>query len=314
MRGDIRVTDRDWFEFLAGQPALDEVNFWLPSDTRTPQQLVAGMPVIFKLRERYGGWIVGWGIFVRHQRLHAWLAWDAFGTSNGAPDFAALRERIERLRPSRDEAPPGIPDYEIGCLMLSGPVFLPRERWVRPPRDWPANVVQGKAYDLDAGEGARVWSECLAAAAGIPSFEETVREAEARGDRYGSPTLRRPRLGQGLFRVEVTAAYGRACAVTQEHSLPALEAAHIRPYGEGGAHEVTNGLLLRSDIHHLFDKGYVGVTPDYRFVVSDRLRGDFANGRSYYPLHRTTIHVPDLVADKPNRDWLAWHMGERFRR
>ncbi len=45
-------------------------------------------------------------------------------------------------------------------------------------------------------------------------------------------------------------------------------AAHIIPYGAGGKHEIPNGLLLRADIHKLFDRGYVTVTPKYRFRVS----------------------------------------------
>ena len=80
--------------------------------------------------------------------------------------------------------------------------------------------------------------------------------------RFGEPHLIRPRLGQGAFRVLVTDIYERRCAVTQERTLPALEAAHIRPYGDGGAHEAENGLLLRRDIHSLFDAGYVTVTPE----------------------------------------------------
>lgn len=52
--------------------------------------------------------------------------------------------------------------------------------------------------------------------------------------RFGAPHLIRPRLGQGAFRVLVTDVYGRKCAVTGERTLPALEAAHIRPYAEGG--------------------------------------------------------------------------------
>jgi putative restriction endonuclease len=71
----------------------------------------------------------------------------------------------------------------------------------------------------------------------------------------------RPRLGQGTFRIATIQAYERACAVTGEHSLPALEAAHIRPFAEGGTHDVSNGLLLRADLHRLFDRGYVTVTP-----------------------------------------------------
>ena len=101
--------------------------------------------------------------------------------------------------------------------------------------------------------------------------------------------------------------------VTAEHSLPALEAAHIRPYGDGGEHEIVNGLLLRSDIHRLFDRGYVGVTPDFRFVVSSQLRADFSNGRSYYPLDGRPITLPAQVENRPDTGALEWHLSEVFR-
>jgi putative restriction endonuclease len=119
-------------------------------------------------------------------------------------------------------------------------------------------------------------------------------------------------MGQGIFRAAVTDAYGRACAISQEHSLPALEAAHIRPYADGGEHAISNGLLLRSDIHRLFDKGYVTVTPDYRFRVSDRLRADFSNGRSYYPLNGQLMRLPAARTDHPDRDALAFHESTVF--
>jgi hypothetical protein len=53
---------------------------------------------------------------------------------------------------------------------------------------------------------------------------------------HGSPILIRPRLGQGAFRVSVTSVYQHRCAVTGERTLPILDAAHIRPYEEGGKH------------------------------------------------------------------------------
>jgi putative restriction endonuclease len=108
-------------------------------------------------------------------------------------------------------------------------------------------------------------------------------------------------------------AYRSACAVTEEHSLPALEAAHIRPFADGGPHAVSNGLLLRSDIHRLFDSGYVGVTDDYRFVVSKQLRSDFSNGRSYYPLNERKIALPNAIAERPDPELLRWHIRHRFR-
>ncbi len=67
--------------------------------------------------------------------------------------------------------------------------------------------------------------------------------------------------------------------------LPILDAAHIRPYGAGGDHEITNGLLLRTDVHRLFDLGYVTVSGDGHFEVGRRLKEEFENGRHYYSMH-----------------------------
>ncbi|GAB4108110.1 MAG: hypothetical protein Kow001_03530 [Acidobacteriota bacterium] len=169
--------------------------------------------------------------------------------------------------------------------------------------------MQGKTYDLRSGEGLRIWEACQAVAAELRLWRRQQTEEVAR---YGEPMLVQPRLGQGIFRVNVIEAYQRACAVSREHSLPALEAAHIRPFAEGGEHRVSNGLLLRSDIHRLFDQGYVTVTPDYRFLVSDRLRQDFANGRSYEPFKGTRIAVPRDPRDRPDPQLLGWHNSERF--
>lgn len=124
--------------------------------------------------------------------------------------------------------------------------------------------------------------------------------------------LHSPRLGQGIFRVSVLDAYGRACAVTTEHSLPVLDAAHIRPFSSGGEHSVANGLVLRSDLHRLFDRGYVTVDEDDRLVVGRRLKDDFDNGRTYYALHGRSITLPQDVAFRPDRDALAWHRSRAF--
>ena len=75
-------------------------------------------------------------------------------------------------------------------------------------------------------------------------------------------------VGQGAFRALVTDIYGRRCAVTGEKTLPALDAAHIKPYADGGEHEAKNGLLLRRDLHSLFDAGYVTVDERFRFTTA----------------------------------------------
>jgi putative restriction endonuclease len=131
--------------------------------------------------------------------------------------------------------------------------------------------------------------------------------------RYGTPRSVRPRLGQATFRIAVLDAYDRACAVTGEHSLPALEASHIRSYAQEGPHEIRNGLLLRADLHRLFDTGYLTVTPELLLEVSKHLHGDYHNGRSYYPLQGTQVHVPSAASERPERKFLEWHNEHVFR-
>jgi len=101
--------------------------------------------------------------------------------------------------------------------------------------------------------------------------------------------------------------------MTSERTLPVLEAAHIKPYSHEGPHDVANGLLLRSDVHRLFEIGYVTVTPDLRLEVSGRLREDYSNGKSYYPLHGKMIARPLDTRCTPSSEFLRWHNDHRYR-
>jgi putative restriction endonuclease len=102
--------------------------------------------------------------------------------------------------------------------------------------------------------------------------------------------------------------------VTGEKTLPVLEAAHIKPYSLEGPHRIQNGLLMRSDLHKLFDLGYITVTPELKVEVSRRLREDWTNGRDYYALHgKPLAYLPESVDLHPARDFLAWHNESRYK-
>ena len=303
MRFWVGITDFDWYRFLAASPDLDEVNFWQPSAGRAPVALPAGAPFLFKLHSAQGGFVVGGGFVARYSKVPVYLAWEAFGAKNGA---ASREEMIARIQHYRRE--PINPNHdEIGCMILSSPFFLPRDRWVAPPEDWAPNIVQGKTYHDNEPIGARVWREVQQAAVAI------VPSAIAE-NRYGLPVLVAPRLGQGEFRIAVTDAYDRRCAMTAERTLPALDAAHIIPYGQNGEHRLDNGLLLRKDLHALFDAGYLGIGSDMRVEVSPRIREDYENGRDYYALAGRELRLPADPAARPNPVFLDWHASERFLR
>ena len=325
-------TDADWYRHLSGLAAspsgLDEANFWKPSGGANFKALSFGEPLVFKLKKAHGHAVVGFGLFAAFRRLSVREAWDAFGEANGAPSLTDVVARVGKYV----KTPPGEPlprTHRIGCILLAAPVFFPREMWVSGPSDWSDNTVTGKTYDTTVGEGRRVWQACLERAAtlgealdlgdpvghptGISGDEGAQRTLFNidQGERYGTPQTVRPRLGQGTFRYALEQAYGR-CAVTGEHSLPALDAAHIVPYGDGGDHALENGLLLRADVHRLFDRGYVTVTPDYEFRVSRRLREDYDNGKVYYQHDGQTIWTPGAPYPKPDPERLERHSAERF--
>jgi putative restriction endonuclease len=309
-RGYIGNTDHDWYSFLRQQKDLDEVNFWQPSGGRSFHSVQPGEPFFFRLKSPYKA-IGGFGFFTRHSVASAALAWDAFGVKNGAPDWRTMHARIEKYRRDRggEHMPGG--NYQIGCLMISHPVFFAPDDWVPEPAGWAQNIVAGMGVDTTIGEGKRIFEACLdrMLARADPNRPPPP---EIQRDKYGTPILVKPRLGQGAFRIAVTDAYGKACAVTREHSMPTLEAAHIRPYGTDGEHQISNGLLLRADLHKLFDKGYVTVTPELVFEVSSRLKQDFDNGKVYYDMRGQKLYEPQRHDEKPDRVALLWHNESVF--
>lgn len=311
MKAWVAVTDETWFRMLASEPALDEVNFWQPGGSRAFTVLEPGDLFLFKLHSPKN-YVVGGGVFAHSTLLPLRLAWDSFQRANGAASLEEMRARIGRYR--RDRANEANP--RIGCILLTQPFFLPDHAWIPIPSDWSPNIVQGKSYDLTKEPGRTLYLQLRRAVTATASPEEAslARELpDEAGERYGRPVLVSPRLGQGTFRVLVTDAYDRRCALTGERVLPVLEAAHIRPYAQLGPHRVDNGLLLRSDLHTLLDQGYVTVTPEFALEVSARIRDEFENGKAYYALRGSSIRLPARTVDRPGREHLIWHNEHVFR-
>lgn len=333
MKAYIGITDSQWFDYLSSLHAfnpLDELNFWRPSGSDAFRALDDGELFLFKLHAP-DNYIVGGGFFEHFTKLPYRMAWDFFAEKNGATTLPEMRHRIEKYR--RAPSDPG-EDYVIGCIILSAPFFLDRSEWITVPEDWSRHIQRGKTYDLRDGLGAELWREVQLRLQAIdlstdgemrvadrPDKSTRDRElpfaAKARqldGPMWSEPIPTRHRLGQGGFKSKITDTYQRRCAITQEKALPVLEAAHILPVSEGGQHLIANGMLLRSDLHRLFDRGYVTVTPKHRVRVSKRLKEDFDNGEPYYPFEGSDIWLPRDEALRPGKEFLEWHEATIFRR
>lgn len=303
MKFFVGVTDQNWFQYLAKEQP-EELNFWQPSGRQKFKAIQSNDLFLFKLHSP-NNFIVGGGFFVRHSFLPISLAWEAFGNNNGTSNYLNFRNAIHKYRKSdfRSE-----PDPTIGCIILSMPFFFDKKDWIPVPEDWKPNIVQGKTYNTDSEIGQRLYLEVQSTLQRYSLIDSEFVIKESETNRYGTGHIVHPRIGQGTFKVMVTEAYHRRCAMTGEKTLPVLEAAHIKPYSLNGPHMTNNGLLLRKDVHTLFDRGYITINEGLQIEVSKRIKEDYGNGKEYYAFHgKTLTEVPEEIQEKPSPEYLLWH-------
>lgn len=299
------VTDNNWFSYQEDH-RFDEVNFWQPSGTPPFKHVEQGLPFLFKLKKP-NNHIVGGGFFVTYSTLPMSLAWEAFGPKNGTDSLRNLQALIDPRQKSRGR------DIPIGCTILANTFFFDKSDWIPTPDSFSLNIVRGKMYDTSNNDGDSLWAQVQERLSRSNFDEVYIPQVADDAPKYGEERIIKPRIGQGSFRLLVTDAYNRRCAITGESTLPVLEAAHIVPYAEEGSHDVTNGLLLRSDFHKLFDSGLVSITPDLTIKVSPQIRESYFNGKAYYRLQDCKlVSLPEDSRMMPNRDALSDHYENRF--
>lgn len=307
MRGYVGVTDNDWYRFLAARPGIQEVSFWQPSGGRGFHVLAPGEPFFFKTHAPHNR-VVGGGFFSDSARLRVSEAWELFGEANGVATLTQMRARIGHYRRTPVD---NSEDPVIGCLFVRDVRFFPEA--AAPPPGFAPSIVQGKSYDLAEPAAAPYFQELLHLLLGSPADLDFSQPWRREGPVFGDPRLAPYRLGQRSFQAVVLDAYHRRCAISETHITPVLQAAHIRPVTAGGEHRLDNGLLLRSDVHTLFDRGYLAVDLRHRLLVSPRLHEDFGNGDQFYAKAGHVIELPEHKADRPQREFLEWHIDTVFK-
>lgn len=326
----IANTDKNWFDFLTSIAALDaggrrtipEANFWFPN-AQSPhvKALSAGTPVFFRLKKpNYA--VAGVGFFAAYHMLTIDDAWGAFGVGNGDASYGQFARRILSYRTGRktvaneSESDHFELDRPLACMILRGVEFWAQDKWIPwgEAQGFAAPIVTGK-FENDAMRAARL--EASIGSVGeirAAEFAGAFRLVDADGRRWREQSAQAVREGQSSFRLRLLDVYGSQCAITGEHTLPVLDAAHIQPYLGRASNHIQNGIVLTKEFHTLFDKGYVTVTPDLRVRISERLKRDFSNGRRYYPYDGQPLaKLPDDAVAHPSRDALDWHARHVFR-
>lgn len=137
---------------------------------------------------------------------------------------------------------------------------------------------------------------------GVEPLEGSNKSNDENVDNYflGKPDLVqlkaiKIRQGQQDFRKKLLAAYSRTCAVTGCTIVELLEAAHIEPHRESANYHITNGLLLRADIHTLYDLNLLSIDSKNKVTLASSLLKS-----EYKTLNNKSINLPALPSEMPN--------------
>jgi putative restriction endonuclease len=300
-------TDHEWFDFCKSQGNLDEVNFWQPSRQHFKAIDIGG--IFFFRRKSPIDKIGGFGVLASAGEATIQTAWQSLELSNGVETKEDFVDRVRKYKKSYT-----VDDQTlIGFKILIDPVFLDEEHWIDVPKDWSKNIVSGKSY----------YHSAIHAKPLLKLFErhkrETIHQVANAVSERGFAEIQsgfkyrqssKVRVGQSSFRMALLAAYRNKCAITGTALEVCLEAAHITAFSETVSHEISNGLLLRRDIHALFDSHLLSVDSENRIRLSNSLKAVLEVGDEYLQLEGKKLAAPTASILRPSKRRLAEHFSQ----
>lgn len=271
----VAVTDRDWFDYQSSHDFIDGINFWTPSPN-CPRQISTGDFFVFKLAG-LGDLIGGYGTFVEYKYQSLDDAWKEFGRKNGADTKEEFVNKIKSFGPKNDTA--------CGCIVLKDVVYLDepvkRVQAGFTPEKKPAQLFAYESISFPLGKEPDSPAN-FSLVDGVPDEAEMQK--------------RKPRKGQSAFHTAVSKAYHSKCCITGETIPELLQAAHIQDYINRDSHHIQNGLLLRIDIHKLFDSGLLYIDQNYHVHVSPLVESE-----EYKILDDHPISLPNNPSEYPSK-------------
>lgn len=249
----IANTEIKWAEFLMEKGITGEVNFWTPTDWKI-RGLKRGDRLYFMLKSPIRQ-IGGYGSFVDYKIMDVDAAWNEFGIRNGCDSILELKSRLAAYNSN-------VTLSAIGCLILNDICFF--DSPVDPANvglSFPREVVKFKYYrdttDPFLSHEAISYTTPFAL---VHSTDKTKKNH-----------LMSERVGQPQFKLDISNAYGYKCCISGEVTPELLQAAHIQSYINKDSNHPQNGLLLRIDLHKMYDSGLLTIDEDYKVHISRKV-------------------------------------------
>lgn len=296
----ISPTDLNWFQQLRTDGLQGNViNFWTPTPWNI-SRLKSGDNLYFMLKSPIRK-IGGYGKFVEYKNMKASEAWKAYGRDNGVEDLTHLIARTAGYA-SKHSKNPVLPNPEIGCILLTEPVFFDNDNFVTDKSlgvNFPNEVVKIKYFDEQEKIVVQKVDIKVESSFGLIDSGKSTRKQ----------LTQKERKGQASFRKNILHVYNGACAITGIKQKEVLEAAHIQTYINEESNHIQNGICLRVDIHKLFDNGLLGIDSNYRVVISSLLATT-----AYKKIKGKKIKLPKDKSYYPSLKALGYHNKFKLRK
>jgi HNH endonuclease len=219
----------------------------------------------------------------------------------GKTDIVAVIEEYKKKGPKRFGAKYKYRDSTKYDLIYEGHPYPPKAiynvAWKRAKKQ---NDRDGNKSGLPGGEDVNKPLRALGfEVIEKADYEASLQEPDAGLDSKARRTIAL-RQGQPKFRSNLLKAYKQTCAITGCKQVEILDACHIQPYSNTKDYRYVNGILLRTDIHTLFDLNLIRIHPKtLKISVSDEIKE-----KGYKLLHGRRIHLPRQSTLHPNKELL----------
>lgn len=282
----ISPTDKNWFNFLKNNQYNSYVNFWTPTPWNI-SDLKEDNRLYFMLKSPIRK-IGGFGEFVEYKNITAEAAWNEFGYKNGRESKVEFLKGIQTYIDKNSERfgkkALNAFSYQIGCIILKNCQFWDEADYKIPSDynlEFASQVVKIKYYNQN------------------DSFSETDYLNDnfslVEEPRDSKKYLINTRSGQSVFKGKVLRAYNNICCITGETIPELLEAAHIEKYKTKSSNHLQNGLLLRIDIHRLFDNNLIFIDKNYIIHISSYITDEY-----YKKFNGKKINLPNFEYEYPS--------------
>jgi putative restriction endonuclease len=270
----------------------ERVAFWQPTP-RHPNQIELGQRWYFK--ERGAPQIVGFGDYAGWESSSVTGLQAHFGPATGYATADDLLAALVLIAPDFNAS------NAIGNVILEN--FTPFQE--------PVLLSSLGLDDLTVPFVYIASDDPIAAYLGglrtdAPAAPFLLRDPEAA---KRAAAKRKVRVGQAAFRRLLIDTYSHVCAFTGPQLEETLQAAHIQPYVDAESNHVRNGLLLRADMHVLFDLGLLTLSDDLRIQVSPKLKGRAPDVEG---LHGVKAALKNSLAIEPSPAAIAFHRTEIY--